>query len=305
MTIIESSNHQDSTLLDEMANQTLGNDSELSTTAKNQPLETSDTIGCDEGKAELAQIYKQFGVYGWHQVNKIAKQHPPYLVQNFIPAKSVGILVGEWGIGKSPLAIQLQMAIAAGSQKFLGKYQTQPNSVRSLYVDLENGPDAISKIASDISKFLKLSEPPEEHWKVFSPNYSLLSDLADQAKNTEDLVRKIITQCEFQFVVIDPLRVYAPDAEADNTDAVKVIKRLRNLAATVGTTILLVHHPHKPRVDEDYSLDSDPFLWMTKASGAGALVQNVDFRIGVASTSDDGLMLRSFLRNKGWSRQPQ
>ncbi|MBZ5500531.1 MAG: AAA family ATPase [Acidobacteriia bacterium] len=41
-----------------------------------------------------------------------------FIVEDLIPTKSVGILVAEWGTGKSPLAMQLQLSVMSGV-KFL------------------------------------------------------------------------------------------------------------------------------------------------------------------------------------------
>jgi len=37
----------------------------------------------------------------------------PYLMEDFIPSQSLGIFVGNWGIGKSPFAMQMQLSLAA------------------------------------------------------------------------------------------------------------------------------------------------------------------------------------------------
>ena len=83
-----------------------------------------------------ANWLKNMGVCNWKRVVSIANKRKRYLVGDYIPDRSVGILVGGWGIGKSPFALQLQMALAIGGIKFLGRYECPKEPKRTLYVDL-------------------------------------------------------------------------------------------------------------------------------------------------------------------------
>ena len=145
-----------------------------------------------------------------------------------------------------------------------------------------------------LSGFLGQKEPPPT-WETYSPNYSKVT--ASDAKYEEDHARieRIIKEGEYAFVIIDPLRMFSPEAEGKNTDAARVIKELRGLARKSGSAIMLVHHPHKPRLEAaEVSLENDPHAWLQRASGAAGLVQNVDFRIGLAELPDHTLISRSF-----------
>src|SRR5580700_53891 len=77
--------------------------------------------GVDPGAALFDYYKKRFGMYQPSEfanfVRNLKVTSP--LVQGFIPASSVNLLVGESGVGKSALAYQLALATAAGVP-FLG-----------------------------------------------------------------------------------------------------------------------------------------------------------------------------------------
>jgi len=84
-----------------------------------------------------------------------------------IPPRSVNILVGDSGIGKSPLAYQLGLCVAAGVP-FLGM-ETQAGLV--IMCDYENGMEESLNLSDQLARFLKLPEVPK-NFVVWSPDYS-------------------------------------------------------------------------------------------------------------------------------------
>ena len=246
---------------------------------------------------DLHAVYKQYGALRYSELSKLAETEGDNLIQGFLPAGQLGILVGEWGLGKSPFATQMAMTLSIGGLRFLDVYETKVEPTKSLYVDFENGAKGTEELGVQIAKFLGSDSPPETAL-VYSPNYSPKSPsgLEAQRKHVYQLIRK----AGIGFVVIDPLRMWAPQAESDNSKAANTIKGLRALASKTGATILLVHHPRKSRLDEIYSLETDPPMWFSQASGASSLIQNVDFRIGLQKDSADHLLLRHYQRLQGW-----
>src|SRR5262245_4044546 len=86
-----------------------------------------------------ADLNRQFGFVTFEEILKIANRTRDYLIEDLIVSRSLGVLVGEWGIGKSPFALQLAITLAAGIDKFLEQYQTTGRPLRVLYIDMENG----------------------------------------------------------------------------------------------------------------------------------------------------------------------
>lgn len=240
-----------------------------------------------------------YGTINYDDLKGIASGPIPYLMQDFIPANSIGILVGEWGIGKSPFAIQMQMSLAAGIP-FLDRYTAIKKDIKTLYVDLENGAQPVLGIADSVSKFLGLTQPPA-NWRIYSPNYSATRPAGMIGLSEEMYIRNILKEEQYDFVIIDPLRMYNPDAESKNKEAAKMIQIMRKLISDTGVTVMFIHHPRKQAPDAQvvYRLDQQPTAWMGSACGAASLIQNADFRIGFEQI-EDSLVCRRFLRNQGW-----
>ena len=248
-----------------------------------------------------ANWLKNMGVCNWKRVVSIANKRKRYLVGDYIPDRSVGILVGGWGIGKSPFALQLQMALAIGGIKFLGRYECPKEPKRTLYVDLENSPSKIADLTSRFAEFYGCEEPPPT-WETYSPNYSKVRPADARVVSEYSFILDIARKGMYDFIIIDPLRMFSPDAEGSNPDGARVIQDFRGLIREAKATILLVHHTHKPKVDGPLvSLDDDPHFWMRQASGAGALVANVDFRIAFEQRKDGDVLTRHYVRGEEWS----
>src|SRR5579859_235175 len=79
------------------------------------PLKTSRRA--TEERAFL-QLKKRYGIYQGDDLGPVVSTLPSstqHLVQGLIPPRSVNILVGDSGIGKSPLVYQLGLAVASGT----------------------------------------------------------------------------------------------------------------------------------------------------------------------------------------------
>src|SRR5262249_18117908 len=122
------------------------------------------------GEAEKEKLYAQYGALSGSQLAAAAAVAPEYIVSDYIPPSSIGIMVGEWGVGKSPFVIQLLMTLAAGNQRFLDRYATPKDPINVLYVDYENGVYGVNSVIQRVARFIGLAEPPKT-FRVYSPNY--------------------------------------------------------------------------------------------------------------------------------------
>jgi RecA/RadA recombinase len=203
-----------------------------------------------------------------------------FLVEGFLPAKSIAIAAGESTIGKSSLSCQLALCVAAGIP-FLGM-KTQEGRV--LYLDLENSLPDCKAMRDALVGFLGLNETPKDFLLVTEP---------------KDL-KQLIEAVSPSLVVIDSLRAFRPDAAAKNENAAQLLRSLRSLARKYGCTFLLIHHMRKPPVRRDanehqvvagleYQSVSD---WLLDMEGARALVNQTDVRIAVEEGNLDPAALR-------------
>jgi hypothetical protein len=225
-----------------------------------------------------------------------------YLVARLLPSRSIGLLVGDSGLGKSPLAYQLAICVATGIP-FLGRVTRKG---RVLMADFENGVGDVLDLIKRICRYLGLPKPPSDDdlliWTLNDclpnygqPNFTLLDMLRD--------VRPALA-------IIDSLAAYKPQAEEKNSDAGRMMREFREVTRDVGATTLLVHHRRKmPRKADESAgpLESANLRqWFQDTRGASALINGTDLRLGVdapdvsAVQKDDvALVLRGMGRIRG------
>ena len=255
-------------------------------------LTTSDLRFQTVGRTELRKL----GIYTADTLHDSIKRdaRKPYLVDGLLSRGSVNLLVGDSGLGKTPLAIQMSVCIAAGLPLFGRAVQTGT----VLYCDAESGKHDFCETLQSVSKFLKLAEPPP-NFHVWSPNWEGESP-ANEWESHLATVRNRVDAVKATFVVIDALRSFWPDAEAKNQNAAETLK---NLKKSKGVTWLLLHHRRKTsheRTVADLAVNPNP--WFQESAGSLALVNQSDTRIGVEfhpqrDTAD--LLVAGFVRGRG------
>jgi hypothetical protein len=215
----------------------------------------------------------------------------PYLVDGLLRTGSINLLVGDSGLGKTPLAVQIGVSVASGVPLF--GLAVQKGSV--LYCDAESDVTGFCEVLVAISEYLGLAEPPLDFY-VWSPNW----DESSGAAWDKELTKRVSTVKPL-LVIADPLRMFWPDAESKNTDAAAAIASLRELSKSNGTTWLLSHHRRKvnqnvPQVD----LEENPHAWFQETAGAHALINQSDTRLGVVpGTGQADLVVGGFRRGAG------
>jgi RecA-family ATPase len=80
-----------------------------------------------------------------------------YVIKGLLPARMIALLLGDSGLGKSPLMYQAAICVAGGIP-FLRKPTTQGAVV---IADYENGLADMHELVDRISRYLGLPEPPE------------------------------------------------------------------------------------------------------------------------------------------------
>ena len=275
-----------------------------------QSVELATPVATDEaGQGDAwTQRRNKWGVYSPSELSRRCKESGAGddLVEGIIPSRSLGIFVGDSGLGKSPLLYQLGICVAAGVP-FLGRAVKQGTV---LYLDFENGTAEVDEIVTTISGHLELSKPPEE-LELWNAN-----DLPPDWGNQEYIPGNLIYQAKPTLLLIDPFTGLFPNIEEKNSVATQSLHDLRSRIGECGTTILGAHHIRKPPSDpqqgpaslEDESLQR----WFLQARGARALINGCDVRLGLdrpglsslGTMNDRGqeeiaLVLRGFRRVRG------
>lgn len=193
------------------------------------------------------------------------EEKQPYIVEGLLRRNSVSLWAGDSGIGKSPLAYQLGICVAAGKD-FLGRPVLKG---RVVYIDRENSLLDSQALRNAISKYLGLAEAPEDFLMRFD----------GEAFDLEAMLKEV----QPDLVIIDSLRSYRPGVEEKPREAAAFLNELRRLARRYGVTIVLIHHVRQEdRKDgRPYLEDSPAMDWLTEASGVRALLNHVDVRLGI------------------------
>lgn len=211
------------------------------------------------------------------------------IVEDMLQEETVNILVGDSGLGKSPLLMQLGLSVAAGVP-FLD-LPTRPGPV--LYVDYENAISDLDATIDALLIHLNLPTcPPSFRFLHFPPSTSA--------------VTAAIASLHPSLVIIDALRGLNPGAERDNPAAAACISSLQRIAEAHHCTFLLLHHTRKLNRDPAAAspkLSASPSAadWLQEASGARALVNQTAARFGIEShtVGDSDLLLRGHFKLKG------
>jgi hypothetical protein len=224
-----------------------------------------------------------------------------YIIKGMLPSRSIALLLGDSGLGKSPLMYQAAICVAAGIP-FLGRPTTKGTVI---ICDFENGLVDMADLVERISRYVGLEEPPTEGLYLWSQN-----DASPQYGQYPHRLVDMVREVQPTLVIIDSLASHQPDAEEKNVAATTLLNEFRRVMRDSGSTFVLVHHRRKqPRKRDEGAgpLESAILsIWFQDARGASALVNASDIRLGVdvpdvvSSNKDDvALVLRGFGRVRG------
>jgi hypothetical protein len=226
---------------------------------------------------------RSLGVMSPDEVDRMCaeQQQTQFLVEDFLPLKSIAIVAGESTIGKSPLLCQLGLCIAAGVL-FLG---LSTRRARVLYFDLENSLTDGKAMRDSLVKLLGLRTAPSEFLIGMEP--------------PEDL-ESVIAQVRPRLVMIDSLRAFRPEVTSKNALAGQWLKELRHLARKHECTFLIVHHLRKPNVEYPTPDLGECTVsnWLAEMEGPRAFVNQTDVRIALAEGDREPTALKL-----KWSRR--
>ncbi len=195
-----------------------------------------------------------------------------YLIADLLPKRSLNIVVGDSGLGKSPLLYQAALSVAEGIP-FLGKPVMRG---RVLYMDFENGLGGVKELVSRLSRYLGLSEVSDNllffNFNDAPPNWKP-SNLGDMVAGFKP-----------DWIIIDPIAAFAPEIDTKNDCVTRVYQDLRVIVRDHATTITMVHHIRKLPTQSGVpipNLEENARGWFQQARGPGQLINGADVRIGI------------------------
>lgn len=239
-----------------------------------------------------AELQKR-GIYNFETLEASLGEEIHYIMEGLLVERSVNLLAGDSGIGKTPLCVTIALCIAAGIP-FLGMKVTEPRRV--LYCDSESSRHAFHKLVLTISKYLRLKEVPK-NFHVWSPNW-------DESQQGIDYSGALFSKASWngfqpEVVFVDPLRVFFPEADLKRDVAMMQLKKMRQIPAAW----VIVHHTRKPSADDPPpAIEDNPHTWFHEVAGQHALINHVDTRLGVEATPQregSEMTMGGFVRMQG------
>ena len=167
------------------------------------------------------------GGFGWLENNNVKKAHFDWLVENFLPKKSLVMLYGQAGSGKSYFALYLA--------KFL--LEKSDDKISNIfYFDGDNS-DMVLK-QRRIEEFLEL---PKFHYCLANnPNkYNLFKIMLKAGDDLKDAV-----------IIVDSIRNFIKDDFCKDNHMVKFFDDLQRIRDK-GATIIFLHHQPKQMQEEN------------------------------------------------------
>jgi RecA-family ATPase len=190
-----------------------------------------------------------------------------WLVEGLIPVRTRGLMVGGPKEGKSPLALDLALALASGSS-WLG--HVAPQRRRVAVISREDSPQ---ETARRLKLFSQGSEArsayiPGQIWMNTmeqSPEYRL-----DNLEQVDALIKELKME-QFDLAIFDVLRELHSGDENDNTVMAAVLAALKRVQVEAQCGILLLHHVSKAQSTNIFR----------DARGAGAIHGWTEWGVGL------------------------
>jgi len=205
---------------------------------KNSPLSAAEldtiAVGVIELTAGSPKDKRHRSSLTHDQLKELVKNAPGDLVAGLIPEKSVNIIIGDSGLGKTPLLVQLALCAAAGIP-FLGH---DARRAAVLYVDYENGSSGFDTLLDTLGAFLGLPKTPDTFRYLQQPNSP--SEVSNEVRK----LRAGFPELPI-LVIVDSMRGYDSKMESKNEFAGDRITELQSFTDELNASILFIHHIKK------------------------------------------------------------
>ena len=240
----------------------------------------------------------KLGIYNAESLKKLGEtSRREFLIDGLIARRTANLVVGNSGLGKTPLMVSLGLSVAAGLP-FLGRPAEQG---RVLVCDGESSHPEFYEIMTNISGHMGLAGIPPDFF-AWSPMWAPVQDYEDAFGPAH--LERIVATIQPDLAIIDPVRLFFPKAEGKSEDTIGMFRTLRNMTRRHGCAWVLVHHRRK--IDQNYqiSLETDALQWFQQSCGSLALVNHSDTRLGIDLPKENvgkeaDLVVAGFVRSHG------
>lgn len=160
-----------------------------------------------------------------------------WLVKNFLPKATLGVIYGESGSGKSFLAYDLCAAVARGLETWCGKRITKG---RVLIIVAEGAQGFRQRIdAYCHQQGISPRDFEVDYISDFIPNLTMPNLITD-------LIKEIKERIPYDLIVMDTFAQVMPGADENSgKDVGAALAQCKRIHAQTGAMVLLVHHSGK------------------------------------------------------------
>ena len=191
-------------------------------------------------------------------VSNIAEEKVTWLFQDWIPAGKVSVIIGEPGLGKSLLTLDIAARLTSGREMPISTPNTRPKGNVLLFSAEDNVSDTIrprlAAAGADLSRVHLFPTGGQPQFNDCRTLVTLIRDLSAA------------------LVIIDPLSAYLGGRHISNHEQIRdLFSAMAIIARHTGTTFLFVHHPNKGR-SSSATMRSSGSLAVTAAARSVMLV---------------------------------
>ena len=202
-----------------------------------------------------------------------------YICEPILPKRSLVLLVGKGGVGKSLTCLHVAGAVSSGGRIF-GRFECE--KTRVLIIDEEN----TASVYKQRAKLLGLDS-------LKNIDVINLQDFQLTDQSHFEFLREILRERGYGLIIIDCWTNVVPGIDENKAGEVAdILKRLRRLAYEYDATLLVIHHSRKniaypvEEIDEPRGstvLVNEPdmvYLMSKEKMGEGRIVKTVKARYG-------------------------
>ncbi len=198
---------------------------------------------------------------------------PPikYIIENFLPEKTVGILGAKGGVGKSMITLQLSIAVAGGygGGEFFG--QNIPVKSKVLFLSAEDTKEMCWRRLRNMRKSYDADQAnfPVIDWEEVIRNLKIKSFVGENARLTtkdgnspaqpvERTIKTIVNTANriegCKLIIVDTYSRFNGGSENSNEDAAMFISACEQIMKKTGCSVLVLAHMRK---DQNNSGESE------------------------------------------------
>lgn len=223
------------------------------------------------------------------KVGKFLKEPPPpqkWILQQCLPLGKTVLLLGQGGVGKSKLTMQLQISLAL-DVPFCGHWAIgESGATLGLYSEDEESElhRRFQRITEGLSpKHKKLIEERVLMRSMVGMSNQLTYKDGSEVSLTDYVDRLIALAKQIQnlkLIIIDPASRFRGGDENNSTDTTRFVEACEVIAQATSTTVMILHHVNKGSMTASESSQS-------ASRGSSALVDGVRWVMNLSPMSKD------------------